>query len=249
MRKPLTVVIGYDPREEAAYDVCRASLERHSSIPLHIVKLELKTLQKIGLYTRGFRKYGSQMIDEVDGRPFSTEFAFSRFLALSLYEGWAIFCDCDFLFTRDIAELLPLLDDRFAVMAVKHKYIPAEAVKMDGVSQGIYPRKNWSSFIAWNCSHPDNHFLSIRTVNIESGKWLHGFGWLPDEKIGALPQTWNWLSGVSEPLPDGEVPAAIHFTLGGPWFENCQDFPFSDLWKNEQRLLDQSRNSALEKRA
>lgn len=243
MRKPLTVYIGYDPREEVAYDVCRASLERHASIPLHIIKLELKTLAQIGLCTRRFRKDGGQMIDEIDGRPFSTEFAFSRFLApaLSLYDGWAVFCDCDFLFTRDIAELLQLLDEQYAVMAVKHEHIPSETVKMDGQSQCAYPRKNWSSFVAWNCDHPDNRFLNIRTVNTEKGKWLHGFGWLSDEKIGALPQTWNWLSGVSEPLPNFEVPACVHFTLGHPLMPGYEEHPYAELWFSELDRLQAGR--------
>ena len=231
--KLLTVFIGYDPREDDAYQVCRSSLLRHSSIPLRIIKLELSAAQDAGVYRRGFRRAGKQMIDLMDGRPFSTEFSFSRFLvpALSLYQGWSIFVDCDFLFTDDIAKLAPHLDASQAAMVVKHVHIPAEYEKMDGVSQVPYPRKNWSSFVAWNCSHLSNRALTADAVNTLPGRSLHGFEWLKDDEIGSLPVTWNWLSGVNEQLD--EVPAAIHFTKGIPSMEGHEHSPYADLWRSE----------------
>ena len=231
--KTLTVYIGYDPREDDAYQVCKSSLERHSSIPLNIVKLELGACQAAGLYHRPFRKNGVQMVDLMDGRPFSTEFSFTRFLvpALSLYQGWACFVDCDFLFTDDIAKLVPLLDQTKAVMVVKHDHIPSEKTKMDGVVQTTYPRKNWSSFILWNCGHPDNRILTSDAFNRLPGSALHGFVHLTDEQIGEIPITWNWLSGVNDQLD--EVPAAIHFTLGVPSMKGHEHSPYADLWRAE----------------
>lgn len=231
--KSLTAYIGFDPREADAYQVCKSSLERHSSIPLNIVKLGMPECQDAGLYSRPFRRNGVQMVDVLDGRPFSTEFSFTRFLvpALQLYQGWALFVDCDFLFTADIATLLSLLDTRYAVMVVKHDHVPAMSVKMDGVSQGSYPRKNWSSFVLWNSSHPSNRALVSNVVNTQSGRWLHGFEWLKDGEIGSIPPTWNWLSGVDESLL--ETPNAIHFTLGVPTMKGHENSPYADLWRDE----------------
>lgn len=230
---PLTVYIGYDAREDDAYRVCCSSLLRHSSIPIRLVKLELGAAQDAGCYRRAFRRAGKQMIDLMDGRPFSTEFSFTRFLvpALSLYQGWAVFVDCDFLFTDDIAKLIPLMNPSKAILAVKHTHIPAEYEKMDGVSQVPYHRKNWSSFVLWNCAHPSNRALTADVVNTLPGRSLHGFEWLKDDEIGSLPMTWNWLSGVNEQLD--EVPAAIHFTKGIPSFEGHEHSPYADLWRAE----------------
>ncbi len=230
---PLRVCIGYDKREHNGYIVTRNSLQRHSSIPLFINCLDIRALQNAGLYTRPQYIKSGQMYDQQDGRPFSTEFAFSRFLvpALSLYNGWSLFVDCDFIFTADIAELLTMLDPSKAVMVVKHDHVPTEITKMDGVSQGAYPRKNWSSFILWNNAHPANNVLDLATVNRQPGRWLHGFEWLADDEIGSLPLTWNWLSGVNEGLE--ETPKGIHFTLGLPFMPGHENSPYADLWRAE----------------
>lgn len=234
MNDILNVFIGYDQREAEAWDVCRHSIARRSSKPVHFVKLDERALRYNGWYDRPWRMDGATKIDQRDGKPFSTDFAFSRFLvpALSLHQGWAAFCDGDFLFTADLAALFALADPSFAVQVVKHHHVASESSKMDGVAQTNYFRKNWSSLILWNCEHPSNKFLTTHAVNHEPGQWLHAFGWLRDEEIGELPVTWNWLSGVSEPIE--EVPAGIHYTLGGPWFPNCQDVPYAKLWLNER---------------
>ena len=40
----------------------------------------------------------------------STEFTYTRFLvpAIMQYKGWAIFCDCDFIFFKNVLEILGL---------------------------------------------------------------------------------------------------------------------------------------------
>lgn len=231
--KSLPVYIGYDNREDAAYRVCVRSLLNHASIDLKLTKLDIDRLHYDGIYKRTFIFRDGQTVDNIDERPFSTWFAFTRFLVPHLmeYKGWAIFCDCDFLFTADIAELIPLLDDSKAVMVVKHNHIPSEYVKMAGQSQAVYPRKNWSSFIAWNCSHPSNKNASPWNVNTRTGRWLHGFSWLRNYEIGELPKTWNWLSGFDEPLD--EIPKAIHFTSGTPDMKGHENAPYADLWRRE----------------
>ena len=250
MSEILDYYVGWDAHEVRAYEVCRRSAIRHSTKPLHIVPLREKALRFIGLYDRPWEIKDGQKIDSRDGKPFSTDFSFTRFLvpALNQYEGWALYTDCDFLWTADLAPLFEKADDQYAALVVKHLHIPKETDKMDGVVQTKYYRKNWSSLILWNCGHPSNKYLTVQAVNHEPGQWLHAFGWLRDEEIGELDLTWNWLSGVSEPTKPLTVevegirvtssrafpPNAIHFTLGGPWFENCQEMPYAALWLEEE---------------
>lgn len=231
--KPLNIYIGYDPREDDAYRVCRSSILQHASIPVRIIKLDLSALQSLGLYWRKYRTVNGQMYDELDGRPFSTQFSFSRFLVpmLSGYDGWSLFVDSDFLFTDDIAKLLPLLDKTKAAMVVKNHHIPNENTKMDGQQQTAYFRKNWSSFVAYNCSHRANLYITAERVNSMSGGWLHGFTWLSESEIGGLPSTWNWLAGISDSFP--QPPMAIHFTLGIPSMKGHENSPYADLWREE----------------
>lgn len=231
MTTPFPIYIGYDERESEAFDVCRASLLRHSSVPLHIIKLDQAALRRAGWYRREWRHVEGQRVDMGDLKPFSTDFAFTRFFvpALSLYDGWAMFCDSDFLFTADIAELFSLADNRYAVMCVKHDHDPAETSKMGGLVQSRYRRKNWSSLVLWNCRHPSNGALTGYMVNEFAGQFLHAFNWLPDEEIGELPLCWNWLAGVTPDL--GVTPSGIHFTLGIPTMAGCNDSPYADLWK------------------
>ena len=61
---------------------------------------------------------------------------------------------------NDVAPLFEGLSNEKAVYCVQHDYKPKEKHKMDGQQQTIYPRKNWSSFIVFNCSHPSNKKLN-----------------------------------------------------------------------------------------
>lgn len=226
----LRVFIGWDSREDEAFQVARSSLVKHSTIPLSVVPLKERALRHAGLYKRRWSTEGNQKIDSKDGKPFSTEFSFTRFLvpALCQWDGWAIFVDCDWLFKEDIAKLVSELDDQYAVMVCMQDYLPNEQTKMDGQKQQRYWRKNWSSFIAFNCSHPTNYMLTVDAVNEEPGSWLHSFGWVPDNEIGGLDPRWNWIEGTTQ----GE-PLAVHYTLGGPWFENYQHVAYAKDWLAE----------------
>lgn len=249
--RPFTICIGHDFREQEAYDVCAHSLRRVASGPLNIVRLQERDLRAAGIYDRPYRvDEKGQFHDERDGRPFSVAFSFARFLtplvarANGCPRGWALFCDCDFLFLRDPAELFALADPAKAVMVVQHNHRPPDGAKMDGVQQLAYRRKNWSSLILWNLDHPANDALTPRMVNTMPGRWLHGFEWLPDDLIGALPERWNWLAGHSptthQPycgnldrgasLRHCEPVAAIHYTDGGPWFDHLCDCPMAWFW-------------------
>ncbi len=241
----LPVYIGFDEGEPKSYAVTRHSLERRSSVPLYIRRLDQKTLRKIGLYDRPFRKEGLTRIDERDGKPFSTDFSFTRFLvpALSLYEGWALFCDGDFVFLDDVAKLFACADDRYAVMCVKHEHIPTEETKMDGRAQTRYFRKNWSSLVLWNCAHPSNRNLTPHVVNTSSGQYLHAFSWLREDEIGKLPEDWNYLVGVNKPKSLGHI-RALHYTLGTPEFDAHKNDAYAHIWNDEYRLLTQQAKAA-----
>ena len=217
----MKVFVGYDTREDIAYQVCKHSIV--SKQPEADVRpLKQQELRDAGWYTRSVDKLAS------------TEFTFTRFLIpeLTNFNGWALFMDSDMILTTDIQELFDQADDKYAVMCVQHDYTPKEGTKMDGQVQTVYPRKNWSSVVLWNCGHPSNKIVTTDLVNNESttGKYLHRFSWLKDEEIGQLDHTWNYLVGVYN---DIEKPKLIHYTEGGPWFENYRNCEFHQLWKGE----------------
>ncbi len=221
--KKLNVYIGYDSKEDIAYRVCKHSLLKRTNSDINVYSLKLQELVA--------KKFYSRSIDPLA----STEFTYSRFLvpALSNYEGWAIFCDCDFIFFDDISKILDGLDTKKAVYCVQHDYTPKEKHKMDGQKQTIYPRKNWSSFILFNCNHPSNQKLTVDVVNSETGSYLHQFKWLDDNEIGSLDERWNWLEGWTS-QHNNQHPFAVHFTRGGPWFDEWQDVEFAKEWIKER---------------
>ena len=216
----LKIFIGWDEREQEAYDVCVKSLLKHSSVQLDIQPIIKSVLMDTGEYFREQPEAGS------------VEFTYTRFLTpyLAGYRDWALFVDCDFLFTKDVAELFAMKDEQYALMCVKHDYVPKNAVKMDGQKQVSYPRKNWSRCIVWNCGHLSNRILTPYIASRQTGAYLHRFQFLSAHMIGDLPLEWNWLEGEYD-KPEGP-PAAIHFTNGGPWFENWQNVEYADLWKS-----------------
>ena len=60
---------------------------------------------------------------------------------------------------------------------------------------------------------------------------MHRFSWLEDHEIGPIPHHWNWLVGWYKEPDDGN-PKAIHYTEGGPWFENYRDCEYHQKWKD-----------------
>ena len=217
------VFVGYDPREDIAYQVCKHSIARRNKEVL-VRPLVQKELREAGWYTRP--------IDPLS----STEFTFTRFLIPELcdYKGWALFMDCDMILLTDIQELFDQADEKYAVMCVHHDYTPREGFKMDGQKQSIYPRKNWSSVMLFNCGHPSNKQINSSVVNNTeiTGKYLHRFSWLQDSEIGQLSHEGNWLTDWYKEPEDGK-PKLLHYTEGGPWFENYRDCDYHKEWKIE----------------
>lgn len=215
----MKIFIGWDSKEEIAYEVCKFSILKHASIPVEIIPLKQTELREKSLYWR------EQDIG-------STEFTLTRFLTpyLSHYVGVSLFVDCDFLFERDIKELLDCYDENKAVQVVKHEYIPKETTKFLNNVQHVYPRKNWSSLMLFNCEHPSNRIIDTQLVNNMEPSYLHRFQWLEDELIGNISHEWNWLEGHYKEPEDGS-PKAIHYTRGGPWFEGYEEVDYAERWK------------------
>lgn len=217
------VYVGYDSREDIAWQVCRHSINRHAARPIEVYPLKQATVRELGLYTRPHDSLSS------------TEFSLTRFLTpyLAAHDGWSLFMDCDFLLTADLNAVFDGLDPAKALYVVQHDYTPANMVKMDGKAQTVYPRKNWSSFVLFNGGHPDVKALTPAVVNEATPSSLHRFEWVRDDAdIGALDLDWNFLEG-EYPLM-ARTPRAIHFTNGGPWFERWQSVDYADLWREER---------------
>ena len=214
------VFIGFDSREEEAFNVLKYSILKHSPYA-DIRALVQSELREKGIYTR-----------EKDNA--ATEFSLTRFLVPYLmdYKGYAVFIDCDMLWTINIAELGEYAEDNkeCAVNVVKHNHQPCELVKMDNQKQTVYPRKNWSSVMLFNCGHEKNKNLTPEVVNSVQPSFLHRFEWLRDELIGELPITFNFLVDYYKKLPDNILPSNIHFTSGGPWFDEHKDCDYSEIW-------------------
>ena len=208
----INLYVGFDPREAVAYHVFSQSVIENSSAPVAIHPLALHMLKD---YSETHK----------DG---SNAFIYSRFLIphLQSYNGWAIFCDGDMACLGDISKLWDMRDETKAVMVVKHNYRSKQKRKYIGTTMEThnadYPRKNWSSVMLWNCSHPSNALLTPHYVMASPGSTLHQFKHLGDEEIGELPKEWNHLVTEQEPNEQAKL---LHYTLGVAGiehYENCE---------------------------
>ncbi|MBT5241780.1 MAG: glycosyltransferase [Rhodospirillaceae bacterium] len=215
--------IGYDSREAIAFHVLSHSIHSRSSEPVTVSPLMLSELTNI--FSR-------------EAHPLqSTEFSFSRFLVpyLSGYKGWSLFCDCDMLMLDDIANLWSLRDDSYAVQVVKHDHKPKEEKKFLDQPQSKYEKKNWSSVILFNNERCTA--LTTDYVNTATGLELHQFKWLQnDALIGGLPAGWNHLVDYDANLPEEEL-SLIHFTEGGPYFDDYKNCSYANLWFTERDAM------------
>lgn len=221
----IKVFIGYDPVESVAWHTMVSSIYRQSSRPVAIVPINLANLKGIFNRPRDPKQ--------------SNEFSFTRFLVpyLSGYQGQGIFFDCDMMLRTDIAEIFESMKAQpsKAVYVVKHTYEPRHDVKYLNTVQYKYPRKNWSSVVLWDCEHPNNKIVTPDFVNTAEALDLHRFTWLNDEEIGDLDVRWNWLVGEYDD-PPADV-KNVHWTLGGPYFNEFKNVDFSDEWRNEFALM------------
>ena len=211
----IPIFVGYDKRESVAYHTFCQSVLSRSSVPVSFTPLCLSSLDYDERHKDG-----------------SNEFTYSRFLVPSLmgFSGWAIFADGDMVCLDDIKKLWDMRDHSKAVMVVQHDYETKHPSKYLGARNENYPRKNWSSLILWNCGHYMNKILTKELIQESSGKELHRFEWLPDERIGDLPLEWNWLAG--EYLYNANA-KLIHYTLGTPCFKEYARCDHASDWHRE----------------
>lgn len=225
------VFVGFDPKETVAFHVLNHSIQSRASAPVAVIPIMLSQLQGV------FKRERNALQ--------STEFSFSRFLVpyLSNYEGWSVFMDCDMLVLSDICELFALKDDRYAVQVIQHDHRPQEDVKFLGATQTKYEKKNWSSVILFNNARCKA--LTPDYVNTATGLELHQFKWLEsDDQIGPLPGVWNHLVGYDPLLPVEEI-KNLHYTEGGPYFDEYVDTDYADVWFQEKEaMLKASQRSA-----
>ena len=224
MKKNLlnNVFIGFDQKEAIAYHTFVQSLIDASSVPLSITPLAENNLY-------GYDEKHS------DG---TNKFTYSRFLVPYLmgFEGLAIYFDGDMICLDDISTLTKNIDKNFAVKVVKHNYKTKQTKKYFGQKNENYPRKNWSSVVLWNCSHPQNKILTPDFIDSKDGAFLHRFKWLDDKQIGEIDKKWNWLAVEYEDITD---PKLIHYTLGTPCFNEYKNTSFSENWTKSFNRLKQ----------
>jgi lipopolysaccharide biosynthesis glycosyltransferase len=206
----MRIFIGHDSKYPQATKVCRKSMELHNN-NLNITYVEKEHLKRINFYGR----------EDLPGE--STEFSFTRFYVPMLcnYSGIAMFCDNDFLWKCDPLEVEKYLGDN-DIAVVKHEDYEALGIKMNGKENKSYPRKNWSSLIVFNCSKLKH--LSKEYLDNASASDLHELRWA--DKIGEIPRSYNHLVGIYK--PHNKI-KALHYTNGGPWF---------DEYKNGEKSLD-----------
>jgi hypothetical protein len=218
----LRIFIGYDPVESVAFYTLAHSILRRASIPVSIAPVARKHLQ--GVYTRE------------RGPTESTDFSLTRFLVpwLSGFEGWSVYMDCDMLCRADVAELAGALESQAdkAVLVCKHDYVPKTSRKFLDRVQTTYPRKNWSSLMAFN--NERCRALTPDYVNAAPASDLHRFAWVEEAALGGLPLAWNWLVGEYSYDPAAKI---VHFTIGGPYFPAYRDCDYAAEWFTERDAM------------
>jgi lipopolysaccharide biosynthesis glycosyltransferase len=218
----IKIVVGFDQREAIAYHTFSQSVLEKSSLPVLFLPLSMNTL-------KGYKETHNDK---------SNDFVYSRFLTpyLHNFEGWAIFADGDMVCQSDIKELWDLRDETKALQVGMHDYKTKFNQKYLGNTNENYPRKNWSSLILWNCSHPKHKVLTPDFISSQTGKYLHRFSWLDDEDIGKLPIDWNWLAIEYPNNPKAKI---IHYTLGTPCFKDYRNTEMAVTWHEVQQKVNE----------
>lgn len=226
--------VGFDIRDELAGKVAVRSMLKHAKftgeIKIHFLREH--ELRRAGIYWRSYHVGpNGQMLDDADGKNFSTAFSFTRFAVpelarlMNIHEP-VLFTDPDVMFRAPIEDLFGLWQDGLGVMSVQHEHQPKEMKKFDGLQQERYFRKNWSSVMLM---HPDyTRALTPQKLNNSTGAYLHALLWAKDEDIGALGVEWNHLVGYNDPNANAKL---VHFTLGDPSIAGRERDEFSDEWR------------------
>ena len=112
---------------------------------------------------------------------------------------------------------------------------PVEIINIYGIDQlRYYLMKEVSHGADGNITLKNlENCITIDLANKESGSYLHQFKWLEDNQIGDLDERWNWLEGWTS-NHNSKKPFAVHYTRGGPWFNEWKDVEYADLWNDEK---------------
>ncbi len=223
----LRIFIGYDERQAVAYNVCRYSIERRSSVPVAITPLKLDTLpiKREGL----------------------TRFTFSRFLVPWLCEFdrcTALFLASDFIVLDDIAGLAGDYADNKAAYVSKneHKFEWASMILFDCAHPanrvltpdyvstannlhhlswlqddqiGDLPRE-WNHLVGYDKSRADAkavHFTQGLPIFPETEGAEYAEEWRAEHKVMNSTLPWQQTMGHSvhaAPTRDGRRVAKLH---------------------------------------
>lgn len=222
----IRLFVGWDEREEVGTHIFNSSVIHNCSLPVAITHLNKQAVANL---------YGTEIGEGTNA------FTLSRFLvpALCDFSGFAIFADgADMLVRGDLAELWNYKNPNFAVQCVQHKYETRHPRKYVGTRMEapneMYERKNWSSLMIMFCGH-----LAWRKVTPE---WLEKqnkidvlqMRWVPNDRIGPLPATWNHLADEFGPNAQARL---VHWTAGVPGFPAYAETPHSDEWRSQLKRV------------
>lgn len=214
-KKPFNIYIGYDSTQNGVEKVCKHSIEttiekswsrgRNMDSTYFMPEIKYLDISKIPEYTR---PYANQ----------NTEFTYSRFLIpyLENYEGFSMFVDDDFIFTKSLLPMFYFLNPDHAVACIQYPQYKHDTTKFVGAVNIDYPRKLWSSMMIFNNGHEDCKKLTPEAINTWTGAQLHQFQWT--EKISKIPEHFIFTEGYDDPETKWNV-SGYHYTRGGPWIE------------------------------
>jgi len=209
----LKIFVGFDEKEAVVFHTCVQSIIEKCKVPVSIHPLNLQM----------FHNYKETHSDG------SNNFIYSRFLVpyLNNFQGKALFLDGDMIVNHNLNDLFDQFDKKYAVQVVKHDYKTKFPVKYLGHKNDDYPKKNWSSVILFNCSHPKNKILTPKLIERAKGSYLHRFSWLEDKEVGEISKDWNYL--VLE-YPETQRAKIFHYTVGAPCFEDFNYGEEAKIW-------------------
>lgn len=217
----MKIFIGYDRKFPEPAIVLADSILRHSVniFPEQLVYLDLQAIQSRFNFNRPR--------DPLQ----STDFTYTRFLIPHImgFTGHAVYLDNDMLCFGDLSEIFyTATSGEFALGVRKHDHNPVDgSLKMDGKIQTSYPRKNWSSLMVMDCAKLT--LWSKYFVETATGAQLHRFEGIPDTEIADLGPDWNDL----EITPTTKL---LHYTEGGPWFNECKNVPSAAIWEEYRTM-------------
>ena len=179
----MQIFLGCTKGHEILHEVAANSFSRFTN-DVNIRFLHLNALKQLGLYWR----------DKIKVLVLNSQSPVFILLYYLVSRAGVFFCDNDIIATSNINDILEYCDTSKAVIVVKQKQEISANEKFLGNTQAEYPKKNWSSVILWNCSHPKNKILQTELLNTIHPSFLHQFKWLADDEIGSLPGGYNYLA-------------------------------------------------------